>query len=54
MADEGLTEKDLITKKSYVQICTIDTKTSNFKYAELAQLLNISEDEVEMWAIEAI
>lgn len=33
---EGLTEKELITKKSYVQICTLDTNTSNFKYEELS------------------
>ena len=51
---EGLTEKELITKKSYVQICTLDTNTSNFKYEELSQLLNIAQDDVEMWAIEAI
>ena len=54
MDQEGLTERDLITKKSYVQICTLDMQTSNFKYQELAELLNISADEVEIWAIEAI
>lgn len=45
----------MILKKSYLQICQLSTeKTTNFKYAEVASLLNISQDDVEEWAIEAI
>jgi hypothetical protein len=54
MKDEGLTQEEVILKKSYVQICSLSTDKTNFKYADLAQLLNIAQDEVEMWAIEAI
>ena len=68
MTTEGLTEQELIVKKSYVQICTLNTQVTNFSYTELAQLLNVSHlssfltqfffqidvDEIEMWAIEAI
>lgn len=41
-------------KKSHVLICTLDTQTTNFSYAELSSLLNIDVDDIEMWAIEAI
>jgi len=36
-------------------ICQLSTeKTTNFKYAEVAALLHIEQDDVEEWAIEAI
>ena len=54
LSAEGLTDKELVIKKSYVQICTLDTQTSNFTYEELSKLLNIDQEEVELWAIEAI
>ena len=54
MEEEGLTKSDLIVKKSYVQICSLSTDKTNFAYSELAKLLNIDEDEIELWAIEAI
>lgn len=54
MKDEGLTQEEVILKKSYVQICSLSTEKNNFKYEDLAQLLNIDKDQVEMWAIEAI
>lgn len=45
----------LLKKKSYLLICQLSTeKTTNFKYSEVASLINIEEDEVEEWAIEAI
>lgn len=46
--------QEAINKKSYLQICTLSTETSNFKYSELSKLLNIDEDGIEEWAIEAI
>ena len=42
MTTEGLTEQELIVKKSYVQICTLNTQVTNFTYTELSQLLNVS------------
>lgn len=54
MKSEGLTEQELILKKSYVQICTLSTDKTNFSFTELSQLLNIPVDEIEFWAIEAI
>ena len=42
MKNEGLTEQELIVKKSYVQICTLNTQVTNFSYQELSQLLNVS------------
>ena len=55
MQSEGLTKEELIIKKSYVQICSLDTaEVTNFEYAKLAQLLNIDEDDIENWAIDAI
>jgi len=54
MAAEGLNKDDMILKKTYVQICSLNTDKTNFKYAELATLLNISADDVEEWAIDAI
>ena len=32
MSSEGLTERELIVKKSYVQICTLNTQVTNFSY----------------------
>ena len=42
MQSEGLTEHELIVKKSYVQICTLNTQVTNFSYSDLADLLNVS------------
>jgi len=54
MKEEGLTKEELIVKKSYVQICSLSTDVTNFAYSDLAKLLNIDEDEIENWAIDAI
>ena len=54
MEEEGLTKEELIIKKSYVQVCSLSTEKTNFAYSELAKLLNIDEDEIEAWAIDAI
>lgn len=54
MEAEGLSEEDVLLKKSYVQICSLNTDKTNFSYEELSKLLNIKQDEVELWAIEAI
>lgn len=52
---EQISLEEAINKKSYLQICTLSTETStNFKYSELSKLLNIDEDGIEEWAIEAI
>lgn len=54
MKQEKLTKEDLVLKKSYVQICSLNTEKTNFKYTELGTLLNLPADQVEEWAIEAI
>lgn len=54
MESEGLTEAEVLLKKSYVQICSLNTDKTNFSYEELAKLLNIEEGNVELWAIDAI
>lgn len=54
MTTEHITEEEALTKKSYLQICTLSTQTSNFHYSELSKLLNIAEEDIEEWAIEAI
>lgn len=55
MASENLDKQSVILKKSYLQICSLSTESiTNFKYDDLAQLLNLDKDDVEEWAIEAI
>ena len=54
MKEEGLTIDELKTKKSYVEICSLQTEKTNFGYTELAERLNIAEDDIEEWAILAI
>lgn len=55
MKAEGLSIEAAIQKKTYVQICSLDTvEKSNYDYEELAALLNIASEGVEEWAIEAI
>ncbi len=54
LQNEQISMQEAINKKSYLQICTLSTETSNFKYSELSKLLNIDEDGIEEWAIEAI
>jgi len=39
--------EDVIRKKQYVQICSLSLDSSNHKYEDLAQTLNIKKDEVE-------
>jgi cell shape-determining protein MreC len=62
--EEHLTMEDIVRKKQYVQICSLSLEQSNHQYEELAKTLNVrrikthhlqmSKDEVEVWAIEAI
>lgn len=63
MKKEGISEEEVLTKKTYEQICSLPTTNSNFKYGELAELLDVSArlltvqikaDEIEEWAISAI
>jgi len=54
MTKENLSMDDVITKKSYLQICSLSTQTTNYTYSDLSKLLNIAEDDIEEWAIEAI
>mmetsp|Transcript_42896 Transcript_42896/g.56731 ORF Transcript_42896/g.56731 Transcript_42896/m.56731 type:complete len:89 (-) Transcript_42896:176-442(-) len=54
MRNEGLTEQELIIKKSYVQICSLNTDKTNYSYTDLAEKLNIDKEEIELWAIDAI
>jgi hypothetical protein len=42
MRNEGLTEQELIIKKSYVQICSLNTDKTNYSYTDLAEKLNVS------------
>lgn len=54
MKAEQLNREEMILKKSYVEICSLNTSKTNFSYNELANLLNIKANDVEEWAIEAI
>ena len=54
MTKENLSMNEVITKKSYLQICSLSTQTTNYTYTDLSKLLNIAEDDIEEWAIEAI
>jgi hypothetical protein len=54
MNQEGLNKDDMVLKKSYVLICSLNVDKTNFSYSELAALLNIKTEDVEEWAIEAI
>ena len=42
MTTEGLYENELIVKKSYVQICSLDNVKTNYSYTELSEILNVS------------
>jgi hypothetical protein len=54
MAEEKLDMEDVIRKKQYIQICSLKLENSNHAYSDLATILNITKDDVEAWAIEAI
>ena len=42
MDKENLEKKDVVLKKSYLQVCMLSTETNtNFNYEELAELLNV-------------
>jgi len=36
MNSDGLTEQELIIKKSYVEICSLNTQVTNFSYKDLS------------------
>jgi hypothetical protein len=54
ITDENLTLEEVIKKKQYIQVCALNLDNSNHTYSSLAQVLNIQEEDVEAWAIEAI
>ena len=55
MDEHHVTMDMAIQKKQYIQICSLDLqKQSTFKFAELAKLLDINEDDVEEWSIDCI
>jgi hypothetical protein len=41
MKNEGLSLEEVQKKKSYVKICSIKVDNANFKYTDLANLLNV-------------
>lgn len=41
MKSEGLSLEEVQKKKSYVKICSIKVDNANFKYTDLANLLNV-------------
>lgn len=41
MKEENLSMEEVKTKKSYVKICSIKVDNANFKYSDLARLLNV-------------
>lgn len=45
---------EIVKKKQYVQVCSLELEESNHSYDEIAQMLNLQRDDVEVWAIEAI
>lgn len=45
---------EIVKKKQYVQVCSLELEESNHGYDEIAQMLNLQRDDVEVWAIEAI
>lgn len=51
---ENLEMEDLLKKKQYVQVCSLNLDESNHGYDSLAKMLNLHKDDVEVWAIEAI
>jgi hypothetical protein len=51
---ENLEMDDLLKKKQYVQVCSLNLDESNHGYDSLAKMLNLNKDDVEVWAIEAI
>mmetsp|Transcript_29913 Transcript_29913/g.22163 ORF Transcript_29913/g.22163 Transcript_29913/m.22163 type:complete len:94 (+) Transcript_29913:846-1127(+) len=54
MKQEGLSREEVLRKRSYVRICSLAITQSNHKYSDLANLLNMKEEDIEDWAIEAI
>jgi len=42
ISDEHLNMEDIIKKKQYVQICSLQLDQSNHKYEELASILNVN------------
>ena len=42
MKKEGLSEEEVQLKKTYERICSLPTEKSNFKFSELAELLDVS------------
>jgi hypothetical protein len=42
MEKERLTKEEVLKKKQYVQICSLELENSNYKYSDLALLLNVS------------
>lgn len=46
--------EEIVKKKQYVQVCSLKLEESNHGYDEIAQMLNLQRDDVEVWAIEAI
>ncbi len=41
MKAEGFSEDEVILKKSYVCVCSLQSDKTNYSYTELAALLNI-------------
>lgn len=42
MTEEKLQMEDVIRKKQYVSICSLNLDNSNHKYTDLAAILNVS------------
>jgi hypothetical protein len=42
ITQERLSKEEVIRKKQYVEICSLKLEHSNYKYSEIAKLLNVT------------
>lgn len=57
LQEKGISMEEAILKKQYIQICSIEDVPDQEKeqsFAEIAKLLDIDEDEIEEWIIQAM
>ncbi|KAI9914168.1 hypothetical protein PsorP6_006643 [Peronosclerospora sorghi] len=52
--DNGLQEAELIDTMRLFTLCTLPTGFKEISYADIASLLDVSEDDIEKWVVRAI
>jgi len=54
LAEHDISAEDLSNKMRLLTLCSLGTETQNPSYSQVSKALDVPEDDVELWVVEAM